>query len=295
MGERLLWNRALLWCLAGIDYEMSEFGSDDLAMGFGLCLWSPIVALHVLFNLGVEAALMCLDLLRLPSCARNPHVGSSISVVKMAHLSHKWIYQEGTLVGGPSKTTSSKSYSLREIVPKRKPILVIDLSDSESVEGPVALEIRLGASIEENPSEPESDAEMVSSQREWHWWTLRAYAPLRMVVLRWQHHLPLFHLWSLYPPFQYCRHYFGAESGSTISMVIACSDLSIRSASRASGNDVDGFLTLRVDPLEEGRSTWRAWPNWYLHGNCIMLNGGMAALGRARRGLKLRLISGQSW
>ncbi|KAI5650039.1 hypothetical protein M9H77_36044 [Catharanthus roseus] len=30
---------------------------------------------------------------------------------------------------------------------------------------------------------------------------------------------------------------------------------------RASFDDVDGFLTLRVDPLEEGCSTLRAWPN----------------------------------
>ncbi|KAI5658176.1 hypothetical protein M9H77_26969 [Catharanthus roseus] len=29
----------------------------------------------------------------------------------------------------------------------------------------------------------------------------------------------------------------------------------------ASSEDVDRFLTLRVDPLKEGRSTWRAWPN----------------------------------
>ncbi|KAI5658058.1 hypothetical protein M9H77_26851 [Catharanthus roseus] len=38
-------------------------------------------------------------------------------------------------------------------------------------------------------------------------------------------------------------------------------DLSTRSASRASSDDVDGFLTLRVDPLEEGHSTLREWPN----------------------------------
>ncbi|KAI5667369.1 hypothetical protein M9H77_17222 [Catharanthus roseus] len=31
---------------------------------------------------------------------------------------------------------------------------------------------------------------------------------------------------------------------------------------RASSDDVDGFLTLRVDPLKEGRSTLRAWPNY---------------------------------
>ncbi|KAI5661639.1 hypothetical protein M9H77_20962 [Catharanthus roseus] len=30
---------------------------------------------------------------------------------------------------------------------------------------------------------------------------------------------------------------------------------------RASSDDVDGFLTLRVDPLEEGCNTLRAWPN----------------------------------
>ncbi|KAI5668111.1 hypothetical protein M9H77_17964 [Catharanthus roseus] len=30
---------------------------------------------------------------------------------------------------------------------------------------------------------------------------------------------------------------------------------------RGSSDDVDEFLTLRVDPLEEGRSTLRAWPN----------------------------------
>ncbi|KAI5654810.1 hypothetical protein M9H77_31997 [Catharanthus roseus] len=41
---------------------------------FRLCLWSPIIAVHVLFNLGVEAALMCLDSLRLPSCIRTPHL-----------------------------------------------------------------------------------------------------------------------------------------------------------------------------------------------------------------------------
>ncbi|KAI5675455.1 hypothetical protein M9H77_06405 [Catharanthus roseus] len=30
---------------------------------------------------------------------------------------------------------------------------------------------------------------------------------------------------------------------------------------RVSSDDVDGFLTLRADLLEEGRSTLRAWPN----------------------------------
>ncbi|KAI5667441.1 hypothetical protein M9H77_17294 [Catharanthus roseus] len=80
---RLFWNRALIRCLAGIDYEMLELVSDDLVMGSEFCLWNPTVELHVLLNSGVEAALMCLDLLRLPNCTRTPHVGSSIDVVKI--------------------------------------------------------------------------------------------------------------------------------------------------------------------------------------------------------------------
>ncbi|KAI5663957.1 hypothetical protein M9H77_23280 [Catharanthus roseus] len=52
---------------------MLDLGSDDLVLASGLCPWSPTVALHVSLNSGVEVALMCLDSLRLPSCARNPH------------------------------------------------------------------------------------------------------------------------------------------------------------------------------------------------------------------------------
>ncbi|KAI5659165.1 hypothetical protein M9H77_27958 [Catharanthus roseus] len=85
----------------------------------------------------------------------------------MAHLSHRWTYREGTLLDEPSRTTSSSSssYSLKEIIPEREPIPVIDLSDDESVEGPemapvVAPGIGPGTSIEEDPSEPTSDSEM---------------------------------------------------------------------------------------------------------------------------------------
>ncbi|KAI5667936.1 hypothetical protein M9H77_17789 [Catharanthus roseus] len=46
----------------------------------------------------------------------------------------------------------------------------------------------------------------------------------------------------------------------------------------ASSDDVDGFLTLRVDPLEEGHSTLRAWPNQYLRGYRIMLCSGTPVL-----------------
>ncbi|KAI5659749.1 hypothetical protein M9H77_28542 [Catharanthus roseus] len=85
----------------------------------------------------------------------------------MAHPSHRWTYREGTLVDGPSRTTSSllSSYSLKEIVPKREPIPVIDLSDDESVEepetAPVTSGIGLGTSIEEDLIEPTSDSKMM--------------------------------------------------------------------------------------------------------------------------------------
>ncbi|KAI5652909.1 hypothetical protein M9H77_30096 [Catharanthus roseus] len=77
-------------CLAGIDYEMPELVSDDLVIGSGLCSWCPTVVFHVLLNLGVEVALMCLDLVRLPSCARTPHIGSTLKVhsFKDLHLIH---------------------------------------------------------------------------------------------------------------------------------------------------------------------------------------------------------------
>ncbi|KAI5671141.1 hypothetical protein M9H77_11505 [Catharanthus roseus] len=42
----------------------------------------------------------------------------------------------------------------------------------------------------------------------------------------------------------------------------------------AFSDDVDWFLTLRVDPLKEGSSTLRAWPNQYLRGHRIMLCDG---------------------
>ncbi|KAI5648809.1 hypothetical protein M9H77_34814 [Catharanthus roseus] len=155
MRDRLLWNRALVWCLAGIDYEMLELGSDDLVLGFGLCPWSPDT-LHVLLKLGLEAALMCLDSLRLPNCARNPRVGSSISGIK-----YRKVYRYPTQPQFTYRIATSSSYSLREIVLEREPILVIDFSDSESIEGPVATGIGLGASIEEDPSELKSDSKMM--------------------------------------------------------------------------------------------------------------------------------------
>ncbi|KAI5671496.1 hypothetical protein M9H77_11860 [Catharanthus roseus] len=93
-------------------------------------------------------------------------VVARLGASQMAHPSHRWTYREGNLVDEPSRTTSSSSssYSLREIIPEREQISVIDLSYDESVEGPematVAPGIGLGTSIEEDPSEPTSDSEM---------------------------------------------------------------------------------------------------------------------------------------
>ncbi|KAI5677190.1 hypothetical protein M9H77_08140 [Catharanthus roseus] len=70
----LLWNRALVRCLAGVNYEIPKLVSDDLIMGSELCPWNPTIVVHALLNSGVEAVLMCLDSLKLPNCARNPHI-----------------------------------------------------------------------------------------------------------------------------------------------------------------------------------------------------------------------------
>ncbi|KAI5663573.1 hypothetical protein M9H77_22896 [Catharanthus roseus] len=69
LGERLFGNRVLVWCLAGIDYEIPEFNSDYLVVGSEPYPLSPTMALCVSLYSGIEAALMCLDSLRLLSCA----------------------------------------------------------------------------------------------------------------------------------------------------------------------------------------------------------------------------------
>ncbi|KAI5662201.1 hypothetical protein M9H77_21524 [Catharanthus roseus] len=61
----------------------------------------------------------------------------------------------------------------------------------------------------------------------------------------------------------------GRVSGLHCTWLVPCT--------RASSDDVDGLLTLRMDPLKEEHSTWRAWPNQYLRGHSIMLCGGTVA------------------
>ncbi|KAI5663775.1 hypothetical protein M9H77_23098 [Catharanthus roseus] len=78
----------------------------------------------------------------------------------MAHHPHGWMYKEGMLMCRSSGTTKS-SYSIRETIPERDSIPMINLSDSEIVEGQMAQGVELGVSIEEDPSEPEFDFGMV--------------------------------------------------------------------------------------------------------------------------------------
>ncbi|KAI5653544.1 hypothetical protein M9H77_30731 [Catharanthus roseus] len=77
-----VWRDMKLRCLTVIDYEMPELVSDDLLTSSGLCPWSLTFALHALFNSGAKATLICLDSLKLPNCARTPHIGSSVGILK---------------------------------------------------------------------------------------------------------------------------------------------------------------------------------------------------------------------
>ncbi|KAI5648925.1 hypothetical protein M9H77_34930 [Catharanthus roseus] len=56
------------------DYEMPELSSDGLVLGIRTLSVEPHCCITCSFKIGHRAALMCLDSLRLPSCARNPHV-----------------------------------------------------------------------------------------------------------------------------------------------------------------------------------------------------------------------------
>ncbi|KAI5666387.1 hypothetical protein M9H77_16240 [Catharanthus roseus] len=92
MGVRLFGNRALVWCLAGIDYEMSELGSDDLVLGSGPCPLTPSVASHISLHSSVEAALISCSLVprvtQIPySAAVDLVAGLGVSQVVSEHLS----------------------------------------------------------------------------------------------------------------------------------------------------------------------------------------------------------------
>ncbi|KAI5652669.1 hypothetical protein M9H77_29856 [Catharanthus roseus] len=80
---------------------------------------------------------------------------------KISRYVHRWIHHERTLVGRSSKTIPlSSSYSLWEVVLERIPVLVVDLSDIEPVDGPAVREVEIEVEIEEDPSEPKTGPEM---------------------------------------------------------------------------------------------------------------------------------------
>ncbi|KAI5653922.1 hypothetical protein M9H77_31109 [Catharanthus roseus] len=60
---------------AEFSYNNSHYSLIGMTLNHNIrSAFSPTVTLHVLLNSGVEAALMCLDSLRLPSCVRTPHL-----------------------------------------------------------------------------------------------------------------------------------------------------------------------------------------------------------------------------
>ncbi|KAI5663733.1 hypothetical protein M9H77_23056 [Catharanthus roseus] len=68
---------------------------------------------------------------------------------------------KGALVSESNWTSLSSLFSLREIVPERDPVPIIDLSDNETLEGLVVQGVEHGVSIEEDSSEAEFDARML--------------------------------------------------------------------------------------------------------------------------------------
>ncbi|KAI5670570.1 hypothetical protein M9H77_10934 [Catharanthus roseus] len=96
MRVRLFGNRAIVWCLAGIDYKMSKLDFDDPISGFEPCPWSPTVALHVSLNSGVEAALMTYSLV-----SRDTQIRYSPAVDLVAGLGVSHVVSEhlGLLLG----------------------------------------------------------------------------------------------------------------------------------------------------------------------------------------------------
>ncbi|KAI5649287.1 hypothetical protein M9H77_35292 [Catharanthus roseus] len=140
-------NQAFVWCLAGIDYEMPELGSDGLVLGIRTLSVKP-------------------------------------------HCCHT-LARDGQ---GPSKP-------LKEIVPEKEPISVIDLSNDESIGlemAPVASGIGLGTSIKEDHREPTSDSERIPE--------LERVTPAAAGDMGTCHY----------------HHYFGVGSGSMTSVATIC-------------------------------------------------------------------------
>lgn len=78
----------------------------------------------------------------------------------MAHHAYSLVHHEGTFVSSFGGSESSSSYSMREIVLERASVLVVDFSNTESIEGLAAGEVEMGIKIEEDPIELEVDSKI---------------------------------------------------------------------------------------------------------------------------------------
>ncbi|KAI5676820.1 hypothetical protein M9H77_07770 [Catharanthus roseus] len=85
---------------------------------------SPTMALHVSLNSGAKATLMCLDSVRVPSCARSPYVGSSINIVKINRQRH-------------DKPLKFWAWSFGSIFPRRIGIYVLFFLDSTRLQSSI--------------------------------------------------------------------------------------------------------------------------------------------------------------
>ncbi|KAI5657953.1 hypothetical protein M9H77_26746 [Catharanthus roseus] len=125
-----------------------------------------------------EAALMSLDSLRLPSYARNPYSGSSISIVrikcflsilhknglvKLHHHYFKEITEMHTHVDSLSVCAHVFHFMFSSQINSGQTERA-DPTDSETVEGPAVQGVEPGVSVDEDPREAESDVGMLPEQ-----------------------------------------------------------------------------------------------------------------------------------
>ncbi|KAI5682989.1 hypothetical protein M9H77_04217 [Catharanthus roseus] len=121
---------------------------------------------------GVEATLMCLDSLRLPNCARNPFSGSSISIGWALVFGTYSLVPRGTQIPysaavdlvaglGVSQMVSKHLGTIWHIIPIDGYIRRVYF---ETIKGLAVQGVEPGVSIKEDPSEAESDVEMLPEQ-----------------------------------------------------------------------------------------------------------------------------------
>ncbi|KAI5681565.1 hypothetical protein M9H77_02793 [Catharanthus roseus] len=140
------------WCLASIDYGMSELVSDDLVMGSELCPWSLTIALHVLLNSGVEAALMCLDSLRPPSYIRTLYIDSG--------RTEEHLVPRGTQIPYPVVVNLVEGLGVSQVVSEPLSSILGTRWHTTLIDG-YTRRARSRSSLAEEPSKHKSNSEIV--------------------------------------------------------------------------------------------------------------------------------------